>query len=123
MSLANQLSLPELMAIKSFDYQVTVLMHFIIISNLLLQEGNCEDVERVLEYFVQWVASVMLQASLSPGQSLDNARNVVKKDLSDALVLYYLLAKGLEGISLDGVLMLEKIKESVVKSFFYAAKG
>lgn len=123
MTLANQLSLPELMAIKSFDYQVTVLMHFIIISNLLLQEGNCEDVGRVLEYFVHWVASVMLQASLSPGQSLDNARNVVRKDLSDALVLYYLLAKGLEGISSDGVLVLERIKESVIKSFFYAAKG
>lgn len=48
------------MGIKSFDYQVTVLMHFIIISNLLLQEGACEDVVRLLEYFVHWVASVVL---------------------------------------------------------------
>jgi hypothetical protein len=120
MTLANQLSLPELMGIKSFDYQVTVLMHFIIISNLLLQEGNCEDVGRLLEYFMHWVASVLLQASLSPGQSLDNSRSIVKKDLCDALVLYYLLAKGLEGIMSEGVLMIERVKECVIKSFFYA---
>jgi hypothetical protein len=61
---------------------------------------------------------VLLITSLSPGQSLDNSRNIVKKDFTESLVLYYLLIKALDSINLNGRNLMEDIKASVTLSYF-----
>ena len=99
LSLVNQLNIVDFMGIKSFEYQTTILMHFIMISNLLLQEGSEQegkhhtDITKFIEYLLQMITFSLIQLSLGSGTSLDNARTIVKKELSDSIIMYYLLMK------------------------------
>ena len=53
-------------------------------------------------YLMSWQAMTLLGLSLSIGNNLDHSRTLLKKELSDTVILMQLITKALSGTKVQG---------------------